>query len=435
MKFEIYINIFTHIASRDLRLNFIFRTSIQKLYEQVFKNREEIDVIHALKTSIPEHFFLKIDDPLTFPDDMFKIWWQETYGFCNHKKCEHRNCIPTLCRYSYPLKRECRHLKYCSKNIEYVIRLPYRQLLHMVRTKSFLIEKEFLYFTYHDAATLMMCYWDYKVWLWQKQDKEKVLFPLLKQIDHTIEVFAPKVPQEKLKHRMAFFRNFAIAPTMEYMKQTHYCQDTDDLVFPYYQAALSCVKEIQHTTLKKLPFLTSHYQEEVAEYNPPTNDFNEHYMKILPPCIANILKRHISNQSHPKHEERIFLFRFFHSVHIPLEAAENVWKTIIHNANDTRGQKHQLLYLPKGFYEGFSKSTSQQFNFNGCQSVCSKYSACPLSDIEDIGQRKRKCAQQKLWTERLKQPQTKKCPWPKRNNQWSPVIAYNSLVEFYSSIQ
>lgn len=429
LKFEIYINILSHIASRDGQLNHVFRNGIKKLYEHIIsKSRlDEEALVTALKTTLEPGFILQRDDL----DPTIRTWWDEMYGFCNHMSCEHKSCTLALCKVRI-LKRPCNHKRYCtSAPSKYVLRVPWQRALEMMREKTFLIEQQYVYFTYHDIPLLMLCLWDYKVKLWQADDMERVLVPMLEHLDKTILNLAPRVPPtERIHKQMRFYREFAIFPSKEYMKLERYCDPAESAISFFYQSALQVILNMKETPVRHNPLQQK--IQYVAEYTPDSTDFDSTYMKLLPPCIYRILRNHFANRTHPKNNERVLIFRFLIAAKIPLEAAQVMWTKIIDNANDTRGQRHQLMACPQDLYNSFASPNSPQRSFNSCDTIQSTYNACPFSDIEDLGNRKNHCAQNNLWIERLKQPSLKKAPWPRRRGIWSPIIAYNSLIEFHS---
>lgn len=442
VKFGIYMNVLSHIAARNYDLNHVIRNGIRKLYAQIFTEAQEDEelVVECLRNTLTDECIIDASKLNAFPNRMMYEWWKYAFETCIHDdSCDHKKCTLDKKCLVLPLSKDnfCRHKRDCSRPIKYAIRVPYLRALEAMRSRAFVIEKEYIYMTYHDADLIMMCYWDYKVQLWKEYDQEHVFFSLLKANDEMIDVLAPRVTDEKVKKRMRYLRNMVIHPTHEFLKMNRYCAETDDLVYPVYQLAIACVAKQSVSPLRNNPFgpsssSSSNYIQEIADYTPQGTDFYEHYFKMLPPCIFKMLRYHLDNHTHPQNDHRFMLFRFFNSVKIPIEAVENVWMDVINRATTARGKLHELRDLPRDLYKRSNAPGAKVYPFDGCETMAKVNNLCPFVDIEDIGARKRHCGSFGLWHTRLKQPTNTVSIWPKRGVGWSPVIAYNSLVNYHT---
>lgn len=435
-KFEIYINVCSHIAARNYYLNQILREGVKALYARVFTKVDEEDVIASLKSTLLRDFIREVDDPATFSDEFTREWWMETYGPCTHERCAHSRCEFRRCRNarydSNNLIQQCPHFFLTARPARYVIRVPYNYALALVRQRHFYIEKGYVYLTYHHVDMLMMCYWDYKVKMWQDEDDKNVVRPMLELACASIEPFAPKFSPERGAEMKHFYRDHTVGPVHDAIRMDLYCHESDDLIFAFYKAAIGSIQEMCSSEPGSSAVATltaSSHVQHIEEYTADGETFNQRYLKVLPPCILGIIRRHLGNQTHPKNEERKLLFKFLCFVNIPLDHAEEMWRTILNNAKDLRGQMRTLLADPKGLYASYSRPEARRYPFNGCKSMKDVHNACPIGDIEDLGTRQRCCSEEKLWVDRLKQPKSLKPTWSPP--YWSPINAYNSLVKFH----
>lgn len=456
LQFEVFVNIYTHLCARHPPLRFKMQQGVYVLYQYLLMDAEEEFVIEMLRYVLPEVAIHDRSSSSAFTDEEGRLWWNQTIQFCPHlSNCEHRLCTVNDCLLNRvphipctihncatlrenklnsdlqragldhqpvrahtckpPPPKPCRHRQYSSHATEYVIRVPWRFAPELVRQRCHWTENGIVCLSWHDAPLLMKCLWDSKVRKWQEYDNQEVLYPLLEQTP--LHLYAPGPIRKRLK----FFRVYGHGPIREEMLWRLYCP-SDHAIHAQYAKALAAWKkhEVKYT------FSASSASSEVVVYTPLNTEFTANYLKLMPPCIANIIRRHTVNHTHPKYEERYFLFRFLHTIGVPLEAANDMWKGLMNKATDVSGKRQELSFVPSSVYAACDRR-EETFAFNGCASVAEKHNACPFTDIEDIRERKGHCASVALWQERLKQPLP--CPWPERGKGWSPVISYNNLVK------